>query len=57
MSEPTTAEVIERRSFNFLSWLTGLVVGAYVAAYPFHSPTVGDPVYGAPIVTCSDGTA
>ena len=48
MSEPTTAEVIERRSFNFLSWLTGLVVGAYV---------VGDPVYGAPIVTCSDGTA
>ena len=30
MSEPTTAEVIERRSFNFLSWLTGLVVGAYV---------------------------
>lgn len=28
-----------------------------VPAYPFHSPTVGDPVYGAPIVTCSDGTA
>lgn len=24
---------------------------------PFPSPTVGDPVYGAPIVTCSDGTA
>ena len=32
MSEPTTAEVIERRWFTFLSWLTGLVVGAYVAA-------------------------